>query len=275
MKMRSIKMLLFIVSLVTSLSVNAQENGLYFILQKGTAKSINDKNRSIVEFLPGKREILSLYSTVYLQPNSYGIIYNINGSREIGGKNEAKYNVKELALALNEKTRTNAAVRFFEFMNYTYAEMQKTKSSKGSVIGAATRGEDKSVFFFAPDDSLLVISDTLRLRWGSSEYFNLLDNLVVVNISTKDTIYNDHPTDSDILLKNLKPGEYHWTGRFKAKDGRNISMINIFFVPSDSIKKNLQSDLAEFSTTISSFSPEMRESLYYDFLNKKRIYFPR
>jgi hypothetical protein len=275
MKMRSIKMLLFIVTLLTSLSVNAQEIGLYFILQKGTAKSIDDKTRSILEFLPGKREILSLYSTVYLQPNSYAIIYNINGSREIGGKNEEKYNVKELASALNEKTGTNAAVRFFEFMNYTYAEMQKTQSSKGSVIGAATRGEDKSVFFFLPGDSLLIISDTLRLRWSSSEYFRLLNKLVVVNITSRDTIYNDYPNDSNILLRNLKPGEYNWTGRFKAIDGRNISMINIFFVPSDSIKKNLQSDLAEFSTTISFFSPEMRESLYYDFLNKKRIYFPR
>jgi hypothetical protein len=275
MKMRSLKMLLFIVTLITSISVNAQENGLYFILQKGTAKSIDDKNQSKVEFLPGKRELLSLYSTVYLNPNSCAIIYNINGSKEIGGKNEEKYNVKELALSLNEKVRTNAAVRFFEFMNYTYAEMQKTQSSKGSVIGAATRGEDKSVFFFEPDDSLLVISDTLRLRWGSSEYFSLLNNLIVVNISTRDTIYNDHPTDSDILLKNLKTGEYNWTGRFKAKDGRNISMINIFFVPPDSVKKDLQHDISEFSTIISLFSPETRENLYYDFLNLKRIYLPR
>jgi len=226
MKMRSIKMLLFIVTLLTSLSVNAQEIGLYFILQKGTAKSIDDKTRSILEFLPGKREILSLYSTVYLQPNSYAIIYNINGSREIGGKNEEKYNVKELASALNEKTRTNAAVRFFEFMNYTYSEMQKTQSSKGSVIGAATRGEDKSVFFYTPDDSLLVITDTLRLRWGSSEYFNLLYNLVVVNISTSDTIYNDHPTDSDILLKNLKTA-VDFTAETRRTQRRTVLLMNL------------------------------------------------
>jgi hypothetical protein len=272
MKMRSIKMLLFIVTLLTSLSVNAQEIGLYFILQKGTAKSIDDKTRSILEFLPGKREILSLYSTVYLQPNSYAIIYNLNGSREIGGKNEEKYNVKELASALNEKTRTNAAVRFFEFMNYTYSEMQKTQSSKGSVIGAATRGEDKSVFFFAPDDSLLVISDTATLRWSSSEYFRLLNNLVVVNITSRDTIYNDYPTDSNILLKNLKSGEYNWTGRFKANDGRNISMINIFFVPPDSIKKNLQLDLDEFSAIISMFSNESKVTLFNYYLKHKKIY---
>jgi len=273
MKRFILRLVILIAFLACSYSTNAQDYNVFVLLQRGTARLTNNMTKVSLELSPGKKEVVLPYSKLFLDRNAIAIIYNINGFEEIGGKNEESYHAREISKILKKKTPTTATVRFFNYLNYTYSEMHKSENRKGSVVGAATRGGNNSEFSYSPDDSLLIINDSVRLTWTSDKYFRLIDNLIVVNLSNRDTIYNSYPADSTILLNDLRAGEYHWSARFRSKEGKSLSMANIFFVPADSIKISLRNEIEEFSELISPFSPETRETLLNDLLLQKKIFY--
>ncbi|MCX6247625.1 MAG: hypothetical protein NTW10_07815 [Bacteroidetes bacterium] len=252
-------------------SLSGQDNDLFLILQKGKATLLSDQNRILREFKPGKRETLSLNATLMLYPNSSAIVYNRNGSAEVGSVKEEKYTMNELSKTLNQKSSTTAFMRFYEFLNHTYAEMKQTETLKGSVTAAASRGGNFINFYYLPPDSSLIISDTAELSWGSKSFYKLMTKIVVVKSTGGDTVYNAEPVGSSITLGNLKEGEYYWTGMFKLGDGVTGKMNNVFIVPEKSMKSMLSHDLSQFREVISSFSDETKAILLKEYLDQKRI----
>ena len=252
--------------------LNAQDKALYLILQKGKAVVVVGQPKQIAEFKPGKRETLPLNATLTLAPGSSAIVYNQNGTTEIGGVREENYQTTTLFNELNQKPKTDEFIRFYEFLNHTYAEMRKSETLQGSVTAAADRGLDTHEFFYSPDDSSFIISDSLELSWNPVGYFRLITNLVVVNTDTGDTVYNAQPVASCVSLYKLREGEYHWLGKIKMQNGKALKMDNIFYVPSGTKKNSMRNDLSQFKETISSFTYTTRTNLLHEYLFQNRIY---
>jgi hypothetical protein len=262
--------LLFLFILVC-FSVKAQEKCFYIILHKGSAKSVADKTKTVTDIQAGRREILSFDASLTLSPNSSAIVYNKKGSTEIGSTRSEKYQTNVLFAALNKKDETSASSRFFNFLNHTYMEMKKTRELKGSVMGTTSRGENWYELFF-PNDSSFIICDTIRLSLNPAGHYELIKNLLVINTSRGDTIYNSNPGAFPVTLVNLKEGEHHWSTIIKTKEGKTLMMDNVFYVPSDSKRNSLLEDLMQFREMISSFNAETQAWLLDDYLKHNKIY---
>lgn len=143
--------------------------------------------------------------------------------------------------------------------------------SQKKSAGAITRGGQEDKESFSPDDSLYIISDSIRITVGGAAV-KLLSDIKLFEKSSGDTIvysgaYNTH------LIKCPAPGEYIWKYKF-TRDRKNYSANNYFIVPNQAKRDELENALKEYIAELGYFSEEMKTFLIdeYCFVNKIYTY---
>ncbi len=250
------------------------QDGLSLILLKGEA-TMKTKNNNPLALVKALKVALPQNTVVSLSAGASALVFNTEKRIEIGGAEPVSLTTDAITTQLQNVKTNSATVKFFKFLNKMYTDKISRDESAGSTVGAAPRGVKELEFTYSPDDSSIIISDTVRLSWRSDRYYRLIQNLLVVNTSRRDTIFNVDPALSAIFLSNLKEGEYHWSSMIKKNDGIILEMNNIFYVPSESERNTLKNDLKQFRELISSYTIDTRTWLMDEYIKQNKIYFSR
>jgi hypothetical protein len=250
------------------------QDGLSLILVKGEGSLATQTNSNPVALVKALKVSFPQKSVVSLSAGARALVFNTEKRMEIGGDKAVSLTTDAITMQLKNVKTSSATVKFFEFLNKMNTDKRTRDESAGSTGGAASRGVKEMEFTYSPDDSSVIISDTVRLSWSSDGYYRLIKNLLVINTSRGDTVFNVDPALSTIFLCNLKEGEYHWSTRIKTKDeGITLEMNNIFYVPSESERKGLKEDMKQFRKLISSFTVDTRTWLMDEYMKQNKLYY--
>lgn len=138
--------------------------------------------------------------------------------------------------------------------------------------GSVDRGLDNenSPTYFYPEDSMLVLSDSVVLEVGNRKT-SFLSDIKVVNpegelvvMSTENLNYG--------LLKNLVPGDYNWSCDILVDDNE-IEFHNYFKVPVQNEKEDMLGSIETFKSLISSLDDSTREFILESWLKHHDYYF--
>ena len=268
-----IKNSVLMVLVITVLHITVfSQDGLFLILVKGEASLTTKNNSNPVVLVKGLKVSLPQKSVVSLSAGAHALVFNTDKSIEIGGDKAVSHTTDAITAQLKNVKTSSATAKFLEYLNKMYNDKRSKDESAGSTPGAASRGGKEPEFTYSPDDSSTIISDTVKLSW-TNEYYKLIQNLLVVNISRGDTIFNAFPALSPIFLSKLKEGTYHWSTRIETKDKIILEMNNIFYVPSESEKNGLKEDMKLFRELLSSFTVDTRTSLMGEYMKQNKIYY--
>lgn len=271
-----IKKLVLMVLVITVIHCAVfSQDGCFIILVKGEASLTTKNNNDPVALVKGLKVSLPQKSAVSLSAGARALVFNTDKRIEIGGVEAVSLTTDAITTQLKNAKTSSATAKFLEYLNKMYNDKRSRDESAGSTAGAASRGVKELEFTYSPDDSSTIISDTVRLSWSPDGYYRLIENLLVVNTSRGDTVFNVDPALSTIFLCKLKEGTYHWSTRIETKDKIILEMNNIFYVPSESERNGLKEDLKQFRELISSFTVDTRTWLMDEYMKQNKIYYYR
>jgi hypothetical protein len=271
--MEKVRKIILLPLLILALNTQAQDS-VFIVLIKGNACvkfNGSDKQRNLLE---NNRLLLSPYNSLVISANSSAIVYNEKSKIQIGSPSEEKYQTISIIESLKKEEAGSITRNFYKYMNRMYSQMKINEGSEGTVVGAVNRGQfDWMNLLFSPVDSALILSDTLELVWGNGAN-RLVGNLVIINETSKDLIYNSIPEGSRLLLRYLSPGRYSWRyGLVEKGKSKVINYHNEFFIPSVEQKQIFLSDYEDFIKEISDLGPEVKTQLISHYLSQNRYYF--
>lgn len=246
---------------------------VFIVLLKGKATVKYSGSDQLVNLLEATRLILPLNASVIIPANSTAIVYNEKSKKEIGSLVEEKYKTISLIESLKKGKPGSMTTNFYRYMNSMYAQMKEKEESKGTVVGAVSRGFYDSLLEFSPADSALILSDTLELRWGSGST-RLMGNLVIISETKNETIYNNAPVGNHLLIRSLSPGFYSWNYDLVEKGKSKVYKYhNEFIIPSVDHKRIFISQVENFVKDINDLSPDVINKLRSDFITLNKFYF--
>jgi hypothetical protein len=269
---KKVRIVILVSLLVLVLKAQAQDV-VYIVLLKGNASVKYSGSDQLVSLLEACRLPLTLNTSIVLPANSSAIIYNETSKIEIGSSVEEKYKTISLIESLKKGEHSSMTTNFYRYMNSMYAQMKEKEESKGTVVGAVSRGFIDTPLGFSPADSALILSDTLELRWGSSST-TLMGNLVIISETKNETIYNNAPAGNRLLIRSLTPGFYSWNYDLVEKGKSKVYKYhNEFIIPSIDQKRISIGDVENFVKYISDLSPDVINKLRSDFLARNKYYY--
>ncbi len=253
--------MLLLVSFIMSNYSYAQD--IYIKVKKGIVKvNTTSLSESSAPYLLKKTD------AVLVESNSMALIRSGNTFKDL--VTAKKYAYQDIA-NLFPKTTTSSAGAYADLL---FNEKYQSQKSQG---GSATRSVGKAGDFYYPNDSFKIISNELELLIGNSST-KVTSNVLIVNTTTNDTIYNGQAKDNKIILSDLKEGIYNWSYTISYKKTNSSvnetedSFLNIFIVPSKKDKNTINNDLKKFRKEIKDLSQEMKDILESDYLNINKIY---
>jgi hypothetical protein len=135
--------------------------------------------------------------------------------------------------------------------------------------GSSTRGGTNDLWSYSPDDSLIIVSDSITISVGVQNSELVTDIVIFDSISKFNLVLNK--LNNFHKINCPEPGKYFW--KCKLKNGNDIKTYsNIFFVPDIQTKKKIISDYKDYCKSIKSFSKEMQMALRYDYCRMNKIY---
>jgi hypothetical protein len=259
-KKRSFRLLITICLISVSNIVNGQE--IFLKVKKGTIQ-LNEKTISSTtpSFKLSKTDVIKINSGAL-------VLANINDKYlEIPA---AKTYQSEDILSLNKKnTSSNKGKSKGGIVDALFIQsVQHTDEN----AGISTRGERLDEFY-APFDSLIIVSDTAILEFGNQS-IRVETNFVVKNIENGKIYYDNKPTNNKIVLNNLTAGMYSWEGKIKSSN-QEISYSNVFIVKDETFEKDFSkkiNDLKTYLDTQTDFSDEMKQNLIKDFYASEKVF---
>jgi hypothetical protein len=269
---KKVRNMLFILLLIFFPQAQAQDV-VFIVLIKGNASVKYSGSDQLVNLLEATRLLLPINTSVIIPAKSSAIVYNEKSKIELGSLVEEKYKTIYLIKSLKKEKTGSMTTNFYRYMNRMYAQMKEKEESKGTVVGAVSRGFNDSPPGFSPADSVIILSDTLELNWGSGST-RLRGNLVVINETTDDTVFNNVLEESHLLLRSLSSGQYSWNYDL-VENGKSLvyKYHNIFIIPSTDQKRKLMSEYKNFMKEIIDLSPKVIHKLRNDFINRNQYYF--
>jgi hypothetical protein len=144
------------------------------------------------------------------------------------------------------------------------------KYSKKKSAGVVTRGDIDEAASYSPMDSLIVLSDSIRLSIGGSS-LKLSSDIKLYEKFKSDTIVLSRGSNTHIIACPA-PGEYEWKYHF-SRQGKIVSYNNYFVSPDQNMKKDLLKAMKKFQDNLGSFSEDMRALLLDEYCAEHRIYF--
>jgi hypothetical protein len=184
-------------------------------------------------------------------------------------KRDKPYTFKEIAsIKTSSKPYKKTPPGVFE--SVLKNSMQHTSKN----IGAVSRGFDREADFFAPEDSLTFLSDTIELEFGN-EITKVESNFIVKNESENKVYYDEKPLKNKIILSNLPMGVYSWKGTIKSSTEK-ITYNNIFIIKAAIFKKDFSKKINDFKKYLdeeTDYSNEMKQILIKEFYASEKVYF--
>lgn len=180
--------------------------------------------------------------------------------------------IKELQPA-KEYTYTDINGLFEEEQQFAQAFIQVIMQQNYQLrknSGVSMRGDDD--WYYAPADSLLVISDSLHLVIGSSTSI-LNTPITLFAVGGTDTLHIPAPNREATIA--LPPaGVYTWQYTLQNNDLIG-DFQNVFIVPTQEERIGYRETLATFQSSIAAFSAPMQQQLLAEFLVEKGWYVGR
>jgi hypothetical protein len=268
--MKNLNKLFILPILIITLQVQAQ-NGVFIVILKGNASLNLSGSEKSINLLESNRYLLPSGSSVIMMAKSSAIVYNEKAKIEIGSLLEEKYLTYSLIESLKKMENGSITSNFFKYMNRMYAQMKLQEESKGNVVGATSRAINVLIKpVFLPADSVIILSDTLELNWGNNA---ITGNLLVVNETAKDTVYNQAAKGNGLLLRSLPAGLYTWTYDLSVKSKSEVHKYhNTFIIPSKERKELLMRQFSEFVKDIKNLSPEVESKLRNAYFSTNKFY---
>jgi hypothetical protein len=268
---KKVRGILFVSLLIFVIQVRTQDVG-FIVLVKGSASVIYSGSDKPVDLREGTRLPLPLTTYIVLPANSSAIVYNEKSKIEIGSIVEEPYKTVSLIESLKKEKTSSMASNFYRYMNRMYAQMKQKEESQGTVVGAVSRGFMDSPPEYSPPDSVVVLSDAIELKWSIGT--RLISNLIVINETTADTVYNSLQDDDSLLLKSLSSGFYSWSYDL-VEIGKSLMFKyrNIFIIPPTHQKRILMSEYENFINEVSDLSPAVQVKLRNEFITRNQYYF--
>ena len=234
MKINNIILTLIVIIFVQSVKAQKTMN-LILIRGKASLKYLNSKDSVSLESY--KIATIDANSVLYLSPHSEVIAYSSKKMIALGEKGKIRFTINNINTNLYGSSNSSISSNFISYLGKLYDKYKEHINSKGRTYGGVSRGIGDTIFL--PFSSSIILEDSVILRWDESSA-KLQSNLLVINVTTNDTIYNSKPLENNILLKGLSPGTYNWIGNFQTLTSPNLSNIIITFsVPKETIRKKL------------------------------------
>ncbi|MCL5029440.1 MAG: hypothetical protein M1480_10555 [Bacteroidetes bacterium] len=249
MKARNIKVIFFIIFILTSINQIFPQSELFKVIAVYGDAFVKDQKTNEWDKLSfGKKlnssDIIKLGKNVYL-----GLVYKSGKTIEL--KKVGIYPVQDLA---NNIKQTNSVSMTYKFADFIYGEVSQ-KNSHGEIMdvkGAVMRGKESKdqVKLYLPRNSN-IIDTTINFSWYSSGYntkyyFRLSDKFdrIIYETETTDTLLNIDVSKYNLLEDN----HYYWSVvSNKGKD--SISKEYWFYIlPKENVKMindSLQQILSE------------------------------
>ena len=268
-----IKSILVTVIVVMTLhtGVSAQDR-LYVILLKGEAKIAATPDNHPLAIANESKVSIPQKAVVSLSAGAHAIVYNAEKRIEIGGAKAISLTTDSMRTLLRNEKSSSVTTRFLEYLGKIYSDRKTRDESAGKSLGGLAMAIPNRSFTYSPKDKTSILSDTVTLTWDLHGYYSLVKNLLVVNTSRGDTVYNARPAVSAVTLYNLKEGKYHWSSRVKPEHGKIQKVDIVFHVPSESKRNELKKELKQFKEMISSFPDETRNKFLDEYLKESKIF---
>ena len=267
--------LIITLTLLISFNVVSQEK-ISIVVLKGYAILQNSTTESI-KINRGKKMTFPANSIFVINKNSSAILYNSTAKIELGTAAEKRYSYTEINKLLKKNKATTLTKNFIAYLDKMYADLEAQNNSYGASVGAASRSIEDDNLAYSPQYDTIILSDTLELTFGSNET-KLTSNIVVKNTTTNEIVYNQKPELNKVELNSLQPGNYTWSYKIDF-NGKNVSFINTFIIPTSIEKEAKLKEIANFKKNLNDcnksqtcFSDSTKEILLSDFLVKNKYY---
>jgi hypothetical protein len=268
---KKVRTILFVSLFIFAFQAKAQDIA-FIVLLKGTASVKFTGSDQLVNLLEATRLPLPRITYILLPANSSALVYNEKSKLEIGSPVEETYKTISLIESLNKKKTNSITSNFYRYMNRMYVQMKEREESQGTVVGAVSRSLKDSPPGFSPTDSVIVLSDTLEFKWGKRT--SLRSNLILVNETSRDTVYNSYPKGDSLLLGSLSSGFYSWSyDLVDIEKSLLYKYRNVFIIPSASQKQKLLTGYENFINSVRDLGRELQLRLINDFLTINKYYF--
>jgi hypothetical protein len=161
----------------------------------------------------------------------------------------------------------------------TKTSMQNVKNQYGS----STRGDEREPNFYSPFDDpiLFVLDENLKLEIGNIKT-NFLSKVTVTNYNTKEIIFEGWIENNEIVLSDLKEGEYVWNYKIKYEKDNKVftsEYSNRFIMPTKDKKNKLLEDYCRVERKLDEMynskeiSLDMRSILIEEYKSDNRIFY--
>jgi hypothetical protein len=211
---------------------------------------------------------------ITLLPNSSAIVFNEKLNLELNGIEIQRFSTKEIYSKLKNVKSNSQTVNFINYLNKIYEEIENNKNSFGATLGGASRSILNEEYKFYPPDETILLSNKFVLKFGNKET-KLKSNIIVFNESNYDTVFNEFPKTNNVLLNDLKPGNYSWSYEIQS-NGQNLNFKNTFIVPNKSEKNKIINEVLNFKKKLDYLEKNLNlskissEQIYNDFLIKSK-----
>lgn len=246
--------ILLIASVILFSILNSQGQDIYLLVKKG---SVNVSN----EFV-NQGQLIHLKTSDFVFVNSNSLVLAKNNNSIIELSQNQNYFYKDLLKLFSPKKKSFIGSFIDIIMNQDFNIKPQ--------VASATRGINNSrLWNYAPQDSSVVINDTLRISVGG-EKSQLINDITLYMKGSIDTLRLTK-TSNKHNIHLIKPGEYYWEYQLQ-NDGTRKKYLNYFIVPDRKIRDELLSQFEEFKQTIKIFSIEMQQQLIEEYKYSKKIY---
>lgn len=264
---------LLVVCIIFTYTLSAQET-LTLAVLKGSAL-VEKSKTDITNVRRSEKIILPTNANVKFSANSSILIYNKKSKLELVNATEKNYTHAQILAAFKKVKPVSLTVSFLNYLDKMYVNAENSENSFGASSAAASRGFKEDEPFYFPEDETIILEDSFELITGNNDV-EIVSNILVVNDTTKEVVYNDTINKNKLVLNNLKSGHYTWTYKIKFK-GSIVTLGNTFIIPTAELKAIKIKEIFEFKNSLNNckncLSDEAKRVLLDDFLSVNKLYY--
>ena len=258
----SLKKGLSIFSILVFLSAtSAQGQSIQLAVKKGSLIH-NDRT-----YKQGANLNVSLSSVVRIMPNS--VVLAKNDQNKVIQLPSATVSGKNYKTLFKTGISYNESVLNVMFNMNTHPVHQAGITTRGAEEDYELESGGNNMLRFCPADSAIIVVDTLPFFTNTSSVEMPESRVVVTSIGSRDTLICNNGGYL-VVSQNLLTGMYNWSTTLVIS-GVQVSINNIFYIPTAEEKLKLQVKRALFRESMGALNLEAIEILMEEFDNQEHI----
>jgi hypothetical protein len=199
-------------------------------------------------------------SVVYVDPGTLSFVAMPGKILEL--KANKNYKFGDLVEMFNTKlSYTGAFVDVISSQDYSFEKKS----------GISTRGESSQTYVScSPTDSVTVLCDSVMLAI-SCDGCKLISDILLTGPNGENTI----KVSNDLYtypVHSLKSGFYRWTCNLMSTENTELTVDNLFYVPTFSELEPLSKEWMLFNSEITAFSKPMQAQLMLEYSASHKVY---